>query len=92
MFLFYNFVDKDFTILPSEHFNQEIELGNSNFSLYITDTEFVRIDNLDKFYEMTKEYNEIKMKPLQFTDMRKKKYKILRSGFGPYILCQIICV
>jgi hypothetical protein len=92
MFLFYNFVDKEFTIFPSEHFNQEIELGNFNFNIYVTDTELIRIHDMNEFYEMVKEYKEIIMKPLQFTDMCKKKYRILRSVFGPYTLYQIICV
>ncbi len=90
MFLFYNFVDKEFTIFPSEHFNQEIELTNYNFNVYITDTDYVKIDDMDKFYEMVKYYKDIKIKELNFTDMFKNKYKIVRTVFGPYTLCQFI--
>jgi hypothetical protein len=95
MLLFYDFVNKEFNILPSENFNKTIEITNYEFNAYSTDTDFVYIDNLDDFYKMvnkteTKEKKDTKV--YHFKDRLKNKYKIIQTTYNEYNLYQFMIV
>jgi hypothetical protein len=98
MWLFYDFVTKEFNILPSENYNKSFEITNYNFNVYTKETntendpEFVEINHMDDFYEMVSNHKETHKKTYRFVD----KYTVIKTIYSNnefnYILYQFICL
>jgi hypothetical protein len=96
MWFFYDYVTGEINILPSENLNKSIEITDYGFNAYSTDTDFVEINDLNKFHKIVKNYKVIDKETCNFVDIFKNKYSINKTSYVKDNKCiklyQFVCM